>query len=321
MAKRDYYDVLGVPRNADSQQIKKAYRKLAKKYHPDTNHGDANAEQMFKEVTEAYNVLSNEEKRKLYDQFGHAAFDGSTGENPEDFAGNGGFNFHQGQSPNGSWTEYRYTGNMDDIFGDMFGSFFGGHARSGSDPFTAGGDFGYRNQPSADITSEITISFREAALGCEKVISFNDSSIGSLSVKIPAGISDGKSIRLKGKGRHLTNGHTGDLLIEIHIRKDARFTRDGNDVYITESIPYTTAALGGEATFDTLYGAVKCYVPAGSQSGSKLRLKNKGIVSMKNPNIHGDEYVTLQIDVPRNLSEREKALLRQLQSIEQQRSA
>jgi molecular chaperone DnaJ len=313
MSKRDYYDVLGIPKNADNQQIKKAYKKLAKKYHPDTNHGDANAEQMFKEVTEAYNVLSNEEKRKLYDQFGHAAFDGSMGSDPEEYAKNGGFNFHQGQDQNGSWTEYRYTGNMDDIFGDMFGSFFGGHG--------AGGDFGYRSRSSADITSEITISFREAALGCEKVISFNDSSIGSLSVKIPAGISDGKSIRLKGKGRHLSNGRTGDLLIEVHIREDARYTRDGNDVYITEQIPYTTAVLGGEATFDTLYGPVKCSVPAGSQAGSRLRLKNKGIVSMKNPNIHGDEYVTLQIAVPRNLSEREKSLIRELQAIEKAKSA
>lgn len=319
MAKRDYYDVLGIPKKASDQEIKRAYRKLAKKYHPDTNPGDARAEQIFKEVTEAYNVLSDEEKRKLYDRFGHAAFDGSMGSNPEDFAKSSGDSFWGANSGNGTHTEYYYSGNMDDIFGDMFGSFFHKDRRSG--PFRSQTDFDFGESRACDITSEITVSFREAALGCEKRISLDGGSIGPLDVKIPAGIAEGQSIRLKGKGQKGRNGGAGDLLIKIHIREDGKFRRDGKDVYITESIPFTTAALGGEAKVDTLYGPVTCKVPAGSQSGSKLRLKNKGIVSMKNRNSYGDEYVILQIDVPKNLSDREKALLRELREIEEKKPA
>lgn len=319
MAKRDYYDVLGVHKKADSQEIKRAYRKLAKKYHPDTNPGDAKAEQLFKEVTEAYNVLSDEEKRKLYDQFGHAAFDGSMGSNPEDFAHSTGEHFWKEQNGDGSHTEYYYNGNMDDIFGDMFGSFFGGGRRTS--PFGSEKDFDFAEARPSDITSEITVSFRDAALGCEKVLSFEDGSMGTLMVKIPAGIADGQSIRLKGKGRKNRNGKTGDLFIKVHIRKDDRFSRKGKDVFITEAIPFTTAALGGEADFDTLYGPVRCKVPAGSQAGSKLRLKNKGIVSMNNKNSYGDEYVILEIDVPKNLTEREKALLKEFKEIEERKPA
>ena len=314
MAKRDYYDVLGVNKKADDQEIKKAYRKLAKKYHPDTNPGDKKAEQLFKEVTEAYNVLSDKEKRKLYDQFGHAAFDGSMGSNPEDFAGSGQFNY--GGNYGGTYSRSysgNYSGNMDDMFEDMFGSFFKKGKKSSG--FGSQMHFDFGEEAPTDTTSELTISFREAALGCTKRISFNDASMGSLEVNIPAGIGEGQSIRLKGKGRN------GDLLIKIHIRKDARFTREGKNVYITKSIPFTTAALGGEVSVDTLYGTVRCSVPAGSQSGSRLRLKSKGIVSMKNKNVYGDEYVTIQIDVPRNLTEREKALLRELQTIETRKSA
>ena len=297
MAKRDYDDVLGVQKKASDQEIKKAYRKLAKKYHPDTNPGDQKAEQMFKDVTEAYNVLSDEEKRKLYDQFGHAAFDGSMGSNPEDFANSANGPFRWEQNQNGTHTEYYYSGNMDDIFGDMFGSFF-------------------QKGRAADITSEITVSFRDAALGCEKRITLDDGSIGPLDVKIPAGIAEGQTIRLKGKGRTARNGKAGDLLIKIYIRKDSKFRREGKDVYVTQSIPFTTAALGGEVMVDTLYGPVRCKVPEGSQAGSKLRLRNKGIVSMNNKNSYGDEYVILQIDVPKNLTEKEKALLRELKEIE-----
>ena len=308
MAKRDYYDVLGVQKSSSDQEIKKAYRKLAKKYHPDTNPGDKNAEKMFKEVTEAYNVLSDQEKRKLYDQFGHAAFDGSMGSNPEDFAKHYSNDGHSQFYYNGN-----YSGNMDDMFEDMFGGFFN-HGRSTSH-FGSGMDFDFGEKRPTDTTSELTISFRDAALGCEKRISFEDKSLGSMDVKIPAGISEGQSIRLKGKGRN------GDLLIKIHIRDDIIFRREDRDVYITKSIPFATAALGGEVYVDTLYGAVRCKVPAGSQSGSKLRLRNKGIVSMKNKNQYGDEYVILQVEVPRNLTEREKALIRELQEIESRKTA
>lgn len=319
MSKRDYYDVLGIPKQASNQEIKKAYRKLAKKYHPDTNPGDEKAEKLFKEVTEAYNVLSDEEKRKLYDQFGHAAFDGSMGSNPEDFANSYQGHFRSGSSGNGTHREYYYSGNMDDMFDDVFGSFFNRGRRT--NPFASDEDFEFESSRAADITSEITVSFREAALGCEKRISFDDGSLGLLDVKIPAGIAEGQSIRLKGKGRNGRNGKSGDLIIKIHIRSDSRFSRDGKDVYITKNIPFTTAALGGEVNVDTLYGTVRCKVPAGSQPGSKLRLKNKGIVSMKNKNSYGDEYVIIQVDVPKNLTERERKLLKEFQEIHDKKTA
>lgn len=317
MTKKDYYDVLGVNRKASNQEIKSAYRKLAKKYHPDTNPGDTKTEQLFKEVTEAYNVLSDEEKRKLYDQFGHAAFDGSMGTDPGKYAENE--HYWRGEGTNGAHTEYYYSGNMDDLFGDMFGDFF--HQGRRNRPFDFGDDIAYESSGGLDLTSEISVSFREAALGCEKIISFNGAHTDKLAVKIPAGINEGQSVRLKGKGRAGRNGKAGDLLIKVHILKDKRYTRDGKDVFITESVPYTTAILGGEADFDTLYGPVKCKIPAGSQSGSKLRLKNKGIVSMSNKNSYGDEYVTIQISVPKNISEKEKTLLKELRDIENRRTA
>ncbi len=316
MAKKDYYDVLGVNRKAGSQEIKSAYRKLAKKYHPDTNPGDTQAEQLFKEVTEAYNVLSDEEKRKLYDRFGHAAFDQSMGSDPGKYAENG--HFRRTNGADGARTEYYYSGNMDDLFGDMFGSFF--HRKGGGSHFGFEDDTAYESQGGLDFTTEISVSFREAALGCEKIISLSGARPNTLAVKIPAGINEGQSVRLKGKGRAGRDGQTGDLFIKVHILDDQRYTRDGKDVFITETVPYTTAILGGEADFDTLYGPVKCRIPAGSQPGSKVRLKNKGIVSMKNKNSYGDEYVIIQISVPKNLSEREKNLLEELRDIENRRN-
>lgn len=294
MAKRDYYDVLGVQKKVSGQEIKSAYRKLAKKYHPDTNPGDAKAEQLFKEVTEAYDVLSDEEKRKQYDQFGYAAFDGSMGKNPGEYEKGTGQQFWRSEGSSGTRREYHYGGDMNDIFNDFL----------------------YEDKNAFDVTSEMTVSFRDAALGCEKMISFEGDCFGSLAIKIPAGISEGQSVRLKGKGKVDRNGIAGDLFIKVHITKDNRYTREGQNVFIAESIPYTTAILGGEAVFNTLYGPVKCKVPAGSQAGSKLRLKSKGIVSMKNKYSYGDEYVTLQISVPKNISEKEKDLLKQLRDIE-----
>lgn len=322
MAKRDYYDVLGIKKNATKQEMKSAYRKLAKKYHPDMNKDNPAAEQLFKEVTEAYNVLSDDEKRKLYDQFGHAAFDGSMGENPNKYTGGQDSYFWKNANGTGR-TEFHYQGNMDDIFDDMFGGFF---HKDGSGEFKNGGfhhhGFGDSFQDeNNDATSDITVSFKEAALGCEKMIRFDGARTERLSVKIPAGINEGQSIRLKGKGRTGHNGQAGDLFLKVHIAKDDRYTREGQNVYITQNVPYTTAILGGEARFDTLYGPVQCKVPAGSQSGSRLRLKNKGIVSMKNKNVYGDEYVILQIAVPKEISPQEKELLQKLKAMEEHRTA
>ena len=310
MAKRDFYEVLGVKKSATEKEIKSAYRKLAKKYHPDTNPGDKNAEQRFKEVTEAYNILSYSEKRKLYDQFGMAAFDGSMGSDPGEQSnpfGNG-----------GTYREYHYSSNgqnMDDIFGDLFGDMFhggsfGGHFRRG---FQDDDVFEYTK--GKNVYSDITIEFEEAVFGCDKVLHFEGNAKQPLKVHIPAGIDEGQSVRLKGQGQ---NG--GDLLLKVHINEKAGYKRVGKDIYITESIPYTTAVLGGEARFRTLYGMVACKIPAGTQSGSKIRIKNKGIVSMNDPAVHGDEYVIIQIQVPRNVDKEERRILEELRQAQEHRS-
>ena len=269
MAKRDYYEVLGINKGADDKAIKRAYRKLAKKYHPDTNPGDKQAEQKFKEVTEAYNVLGDEKKRKLYDQYGFAAFE-------------------EGAAGGGAGA----------------GSGFGG------------GSFKSKGQ---DLHAEIRVSFEDAAFGCEKVINLSSGQgapAQSLKVRVPAGIEDGKSIRLRGKGGPgMNGGEAGDLLLKIHVDEKTGYERKGMDVYTTISVPFTTAVFGGEAIVNTLKGSVKCKIPAGIQSGSKIRLRGKGIVSMKDPSVHGDMYAAVQIQVPRNLSPEAKQKLREFEKI------
>ena len=364
--KRDYYEVLGVSRSADDNTIKKAYRKLAKKYHPDTNGGDPKAEQKFKEVTEAYNVLSDKEKRKLYDQFGHAAFDGSApgagaqgGAYGDPFGGFGGFGGGTNGS-NGSYQEYHFSGDdMDDILKNMFGGGagnfrqgrtsdggtyysyssngntggrsqggfsggFSGFGRGGNgsgfgygsgfgDGFGAGS--GYQSK-GEDLHANVSITFDEAAFGCDKRITLTDGHGGNktLQVHIPAGIDTGKSVRLRGKGQPgIGGGQAGDLLLEVTVGSRPGYERKGSDVYTTVNIPYTTAVFGGEATVGTLYGNVVCRIREGTQSGTKIRLKGKGIVSMKDPKVHGDQYVTVQIQVPTGLSEEAKQKLREFQ--------
>ncbi len=328
MAKQDYYDVLGVSRTADEREIKKAYRKLAKRYHPDTNQGDRQAEQKFKEVTEAYDVLGNPEKKKLYDQYGMAAFDrgmgtGDPGGNP---SGQG--SYFSGFGNNGQYREYHYTSgnmddiNMDDLFSELFGSGFGGHSgnRTFRDRFGHGfgsSSWNYRSQGggtsygsrgnygagaasasygSQDLHAEMDLTMEEAALGCDKIIRLKGDREEKIQVHIPAGINEGQSVRLKGKGESgWDGGPGGDLFIKVHILRNSVYQRKGMDIYTTISVPYETAVRGGEAYVQTLYGPVKCKIPAGIRQGGKIRLKNKGVVSMKNADIHGDEYVTIQI--------------------------
>lgn len=364
--KRDYYDILGIKRDASAETIKKAFRKLAKKYHPDSNAGNPQAEQMFKDVNEAYSILSDPEKKKLYDRFGHAAFDpnsaayggagGASGNGPfgsgpfgSGFGGGSqGGTWHYQSGP-GGYTEYHFTGDdmgdMGDIFGDMFGGMFHGKSSKGtsrSQHFTGGSGFGgsgahftggssfggsgahfggdsgfggfggqgFRSadfrEKGSDLTSEVTVSFDEAVSGCEKIITLQNPQTGkrqSLQVHIPAGIDTGKSIRLKGKGMPgMNGGEAGDLLLNITVAAKPGWERKDMDVYSTVRVPFTTAVFGGEALVSTLYGNVLCKIAAGTQSGTKIKLKGKGIVSMKNPSVHGDQYVTVQIDVPKNLT-------------------
>ena len=369
-AKRDYYEVLGINRSADKDTIKKAYRKMAKKYHPDSNAGNADAEEKFKEVTEAYNVLSDPEKKKLYDQFGHAAFEEGAGSaggfNGSGFGGAGFGGFGKGQSgayrsPDGSYQEFHFEGgDMDDILKNLFGGGFGGgstsgktgsahgfggsgfgsgsfrggfHSRNGfTDGFSGagfdgtgyGGGFGgsYSSgfggsgqQKGQDLNAEISISFNEAAFGCDKLINLSSADGNgkqTLEVHIPAGIDNGKSIRLRGKGNPGYGGApAGDLLLKVNVGERPGFERKGTDVYTTVNVPVVTAALGGEARVQTLNGQVMCRIPEGTQSGSKIRLKGKGIPVMGKAGVYGDLYVTVQVQVPRNLSEESKRKLRE----------
>ena len=332
--KRDYYEVLGVNKSATDAEIKKAYRKLAKKYHPDMNKDNPKAEELFKEVTEAYEVLSDKEKRKLYDQFGHAAFDEGAGQGGAygaggqgfgsgaggfggfggqgfrggfsggggfgnsgfggfgsgNFGGGGGGSFHFNGNSGDGYQEY-YTGdNLDDIFDGFFGGSRKGRSRS---------------KDGEDVLAKVEVSFEEAALGADKVIRFRapDGSEQSLQVHIPAGIDSGQKIRLKGKGMPGQNGGgAGSLLLEVTVQSKPGFERKGMDIYTTVEIPFETAVLGGETIVPTLSGRVSCKIKEGTQSGTKIRLKGKGIVSMKNPSQKGDEYAVIQIRVPRNLS-------------------
>lgn len=351
--KRDYYEVLGVSRNADAAAIKKAYRKLAKKYHPDSNEGNATAAERFKEVNEAYDVLSDEKKRKLYDQFGHAAFEEGAGNyggaqgNPfgSGFGGSQGNPFgggFQGSYSDGNgYHEFHFENgeDMDDILKNIFGggfkkskssggfggsgfgtggfhgSGFGGFG-SGSNGFgsgfgSGGSDFHSQgfgvpySSKGEDLHADVTVSFDEAAFGGKKVIRLQSSNGGvqNYEVNIPAGIESGKSIRLKGKGHPgIGGGEAGDLLLKVNVQDKPGYRREGRDVYTTVNIPFTTAVFGGEAKVHTIYGDVLCNIKPGTQSGTKIRLRGKGIVAMNNPSVHGDEYATVQIEVPTNLT-------------------
>lgn len=296
--KEDYYKTLGISKTADDAAIKKAYRRLAKQYHPDTNVGNQKAEQKFKEITEAYSVLSDPEKRKLYDQFGHAAFDGSSPGGQTNNSGNNGF------------YEYHFeSGNMDDIFGDFFGDFFRQKGTKDNRSFARKGN---------DIQADLHITFEEAAFGGDKIITLTDENgqTQSLKVHIPAGIDTGNTLRLRQKGAlGIGGGKNGDLLLHITAGSKAGYERKGTDLYTTIQIPYTTAVFGGEARVPTIHGDVICSIHAGIQSGSRIRLKGKGIVSMKNPSILGDQYVTVQIQVPKYLTPEAQKKLKEYEQL------
>ena len=345
-AKRDYYEVLGVSKTADASAIKKAYRKLAKKYHPDSNPGNKAAAERFKEVTEAYDVLGDEKKRKLYDQFGHAAFDEGAGQaggygNAQGNPFQGGFSGSY-TGPNGSYQEYHFQGgeDMDDILKNLFGNFHsqGGSRRSsfhssgntGSKSY--GGFHGFQNQgfdgfgfgqggnyssKGSDVQAEIHVTFDEAAFGGKKLIHLQDSTgaVQSYEVNIPAGIETGKSIRLRGKGSPgAGGGEAGDLLLKVTVDEKPGFRREGMDVYTTVQVPFTTAVFGGEVKIRTLTGEVLCKIKPGTQSGTKIRLKGKGIVSLSNSSVHGDQYAVVEIAVPKNLDPEARQKLKEFEA-------
>ena len=352
--KRDYYEVLGVDRGADEATIKKAYRQLAKKYHPDMNPGDKEAEKKFKEASEAYAVLSDAEKRRQYDQFGHAAFEQGGG----GAGGFGGFDFN--------------GGDMGDIFGDIFGDLFGGGRSRRANNGTMKG---------ANVRTAVRITFEEAVFGCEKQLDLNlkdecttchgtgakpgtspetcpkcggkgqivytqQSLFGTvrnvqtcpdcngsgkivkekcadchgsgyitnrkkIAVTIPAGIDNGQSIRIREKGEPGVNGGPrGDLLVEFQVERHPIFQRQDMNIYSTAPVTFAQAALGGQIHITTVDGDMAYDIKPGTQTDTKIRLKGKGVPSLRNKNIRGDHYVTLVVQVPTKLNEEAKEYLR-----------
>ena len=369
--KRDCYEVLGVPRHADEKAIKRAYRKLAKQYHPDTNAGNPDAQNKFRELGEAYGILSDPEKKEIYDEYGWEAFE--NGMDPKayrdarkEWEKQGawhGFGSGQGQGTYGDWagsdpgdffrhfsggrtasdgdgTTYRTwhfsgdpadAGDLGGMFGDLFGSGFGNYAHHGAyrDMYGGGGP-----APEAyDREASVSIGFDEAVFGCTKTIRLDGMSGAgaqagtvqgngqTIQVDIPAGIEDGRKLRLRGKGARKPGGGSGDLYLRIRILERPGFTRKGKDIYTEAEIPFVTAALGGEATLPTLNGQVLCRIPAGTQSGSRIRLKGKGVPAGKNGSEAGHEYVTIRISVPRSLSPEEAKALRAFERASQKKAA
>lgn len=360
-SKRDYYEVLGVDKSADDAALKKAYRALAKKYHPDVNPGDQEAEKKFKEASEAYAILSDPEKRRQYDQFGHAAFDGGAGGGAGGF---GGFDFN--------------GGDFGDIFGDIFGDLFGGGSRRGR----------ANNGPmkGANIRKNIRITFEEAIFGCEKELELilkdecttcngtgakpgtspetcpkcggrgqivysqqsffgmvqnvqtcpecngsgkvikekctscqgtgYTSSKKKIKVSIPAGIDNGQCVRIREKGEPGTNGGPrGDLLVEVTVSRHPLFQRQEMHIFSTVPVSFAQATLGADIKIKTVDGEVIYNVKPGTKTGTKVRLKGKGVPSLRNPQIRGDHYVTLVIQTPEKLSSEAKEALRKFDEL------
>ncbi len=291
MAKKDYYEVLGVSKNASDDEIKKAYRKLAIKYHPDKNPGDKAAEEKFKEVSEAHEVLSDKQKRARYDQFGHAGV-GGNGAAGNPFQ-NGNFNFN-GQSFNFDFGGG--GGGLDDILGSIFG--FGGRNA--------------RPARGADYRTTITLNFEEAVFGTTKIVTAEGKDI---KVKIPAGIDDGMSIRLSGKGGAAPRGGTkGDLYVFIRVKPHKHLTREGNIILSEARVSMVDAALGTTIDVETIDGSVRMKIPAGTESGTPFKLSGHGVPLMRSDGDRGPHIVTIIVETPKNLSKRQKELLEEFRN-------
>lgn len=288
----DYYRILGVSESATADEIKRAYRRLAKENHPDSQGGSSEAEERFKEISEAYSVLGNEEKRRQYDMMRKGGFFGGP---------NGGFNPGQGNPFGGG----EFSGNIEDIFGDLFGDVRGGgqRGRGGMGGFKFEDIFTRRGKtspsPGADLKSEIAIPFELAVNGGETIIKTGGGS--KVRIKIPQGIEDGKKIRIRGHGRPSPQGGaSGDLYITIRISPHPDFERRGSDIYSSVYINVAEAVLGTEIEAKTVSGKrVKLKIPAGTSSGKVFRLPKLGV---KNTDGIGDHFVRIEIDIPRDLS-------------------
>jgi curved DNA-binding protein len=321
MAKRDYYEVLGVKKTASEEEIKKAFRKLAMKHHPDRNPGNKQAEERFKEINEAYAVLSDKQKRQQYDQFGPAGFsqrysqeDIFRGFDISDLLKDLGFSF--GRAGGGGRRGRAQYGGFEDLFGG-FGRGQAGGAQTGDfrDIFSGGGyqDQGPFGQKGQDINSELRLSFEEAARGAEKRVRFSKGNrIEEVSVKVPAGIESGKKLRLAGKGTEgAGGGQAGDLYLKVNVADHPVFKREGSDILVDKEIKISDAVLGTSIEVPTLEGDKQIKVAPGTQSNSRIRLKGFGLPRLQEGG-KGDQLVRIIIKYPRNLTERQKKLIEEL---------
>ena len=339
MAKRDYYEVLGAERDAGADKIKSAYRKLALKYHPDRNPGDSEAEEMFKEASEAYEVLSDTDKRAKYDRFGHAGVEG---------------NFSRGGF---QWSDFSHATDFEDIFGDFFGSIFGGGRRRSRGP--AGPPKG------RDLRIALELTLEDVARGVEKKINLTRQQrckacsgsgaapgasadtcphcggegkrisdpcrecsgegrvrdTATITVKIPAGVSTGNYIPLRGQGDvGPRGGPAGDCLVFIEEKPHDTFAREGNDILFRLPITISQAALGDDVEVPTLHGDVKMKIPEGTQSGRVFRLREKGVPDVDGRGLLGDQLVEVVVWTPTHLSAEERRLFAELDDIQRKRA-
>ncbi len=307
MEYKDYYKILGVDKKASKDEIKKAFRKLAMKYHPDKNKGNKEAEEKFKDINEAHEVLSDDEKRKKYDTMGDS------------------YNYYQqsGSNQGFDWSQFYTqdtgssggTGDFEDFFGgsaysDFFERFFGGS--SFSQARGRRGRRAQRNYKGQDVNASISITLKEAFSGTEKVFRYKDQSI---KLKIKPGIETGQILKLTGKGELGYGGEPGDLLITIEVSEDPVFERKGNDLYADILVDIYTAVLGGKAEFSSYKGNVKVEIPKGTQCGKVLRLQGMGMPWYSDNSKHGDLYLRVKVEIPQNLTQKEINLYRELQQL------
>jgi curved DNA-binding protein len=291
----DYYTILGIDKTASLADIKKAYRKLARRYHPDLNPNDTNATKKFQQINEANEVLSDTEKRKKYDQYG------SDWQHSEEFEKQKQYQQQTSNSHNANFSGFKSEGDFSDFFESMFGSASGaGRSRSAK----------FRGE---DFNAELRLNLIDAYKTQKQTLTVNGENI---RITIPAGIENGQTIKIAGHGgRGINNGPNGDLYITFSIANHPIFKRLGNDLYTTIVIDLYTAVLGGEITMDTMDGKVKLKVKPETQNGSKIKLKDKGFPFYKNEGHFGDLYVTFAIKIPTNLTEKQKKLFTELSKL------
>lgn len=295
MAFIDYYEVLGVKKDATAEDVKKAYRKLARKYHPDLNPDDQEAKAKFQQLNEAQEVLTDPEKRKQYDKYGENWKHAEQYEQAQQARGQ----YQQSGNAGGGWQDY--SGNFDEgQFSDFFESLFGNRSGGGRQAVFKGQDY----------NAELNLSLREAYTTHQQTFTINGKSV---RITVNAGIAQGQKIKLKGYGGPGTNGGpAGDLYITFHIADDPVFRREGDNLHMTKDLDLYTAVLGGEINLDTLDGQVKLKIKPETQNGTKVRLKGKGFPVYKQEGQSGDLFVTFNIKIPTNLSDKQKALFEQL---------